>query len=136
MLLASPSPHAQVYKWVDENGKAHYSDKPSEAQKQKAQTVPTPAAKAPAQAANPPEDWQNRERDFQRRRVEQGMKEVEQAQAIKERCAQSRKALAQLRDDVALYRVNDKGERVYIEAPERKAMEQKARQDMTQHCGN
>jgi Domain of unknown function (DUF4124) len=133
ILLAAPAPHAQVYKWIDENGKAHYSDKPSEHLQHKVQPVQAPTAKTPTESASA--DWQSRERDFQRRRAEQSTKEAQQPQGptSEQRCAQARKAITGL-DGAAVYRTNNKGERVYIEDTERNAIEQKARQDIAQHC--
>jgi hypothetical protein len=73
LLLCALSPaHAELYKWVDAQGKTHYSDKADGAGKAKVQqlrvdTAPTPA---PAKTGDTP-DWQKQEAAY-RKRQEQG----------------------------------------------------------------
>ena len=72
-LAVSASAHSQMYKWVDKDGKTHYSDKPppADAKQQTPITKPSPArfpsgeAKGkPAAAASTAEDLQTVFRNF------------------------------------------------------------------------
>jgi len=79
LLFASSTCHAEMYKWVDANGKTHYSDNKEEADKAKAK----PLAIKPALNATdaPAQTWQQKEQEFQRRRV-QGQSEPSQESPV------------------------------------------------------
>ncbi len=66
-LLIHPSSQAELYKWVDANGKIHYSNSKDAAGKAKVDALKTvaPPAAPPKTAAGP--TWQEREREFKRR---------------------------------------------------------------------
>ncbi|MGH6691432.1 MAG: DUF4124 domain-containing protein [Gammaproteobacteria bacterium] len=51
LALALPAWAAEMYKWVDENGKVHYSDQPPPANARQQKTI---QPKVPAQSAAPP----------------------------------------------------------------------------------
>jgi hypothetical protein len=70
-LLLHPASRADIYKWVDANGKTHYSDKKEGAGNAAVGAIRADAAPAPAPkgAAGAP-SWQERERDYQRRQQE------------------------------------------------------------------
>jgi hypothetical protein len=68
-LLFAPASHADIYKWVDANGKTHYSDTKDAAGKAQVNALRPVAAptQAPAPASGP--SWQEREREFKARRA-------------------------------------------------------------------
>lgn len=73
LLTAFAAPaHAELYKWVDAQGKTHYSDKPDGAGKAKVKEIPVDTAPtpAPAKSGDTP-DWQKQEAAY-RQRQEQG----------------------------------------------------------------
>src|SRR3954471_9440407 len=69
--FAAPA-HAELYKWVDAQGKTHYSDKADGAGKAKVQElrVDTAPTAAPSKQGETP-DWQKQEAAY-RKRQEQG----------------------------------------------------------------
>jgi hypothetical protein len=70
-LLLHPASRADIYKWVDANGKTHYSDQKEGAGNAAVGAIRADAAPAPApKAAAGMPSWQERERDFQRRQRE------------------------------------------------------------------
>ncbi|WP_178372470.1 DUF4124 domain-containing protein [Massilia sp. CF038] len=75
--FASPA-HAELYKWVDANGKIHYSDR-ADAGKAKVDTLVTGPKSAPPAAISATPDWQQQEAASRKRR------EQEQADAAKAR---------------------------------------------------
>jgi hypothetical protein len=51
MLMASAASYAQMYKWVDKDGKTHYTDTPPPSDAKS--VTPPPAVRAPGSAAEP-----------------------------------------------------------------------------------
>ena len=148
VLWAAPS-SAQMYKWVDERGVTHYSEKPPPGRKsQQIQSAPaTPAAPAePAapQSANPAPTWSEQERDFRRRAIEreqaaekQKKKENEEryrAAIRREQCIEARGTVAALSENRPVYWINQKGEREYLEDSARPAAMQRAKQNIETYC--
>jgi len=118
-LLATGAAQAEVYRWVDENGEVHFSDRPRSG----ANTVRVP--KAPASA---PSDAGRAER--QRRLLEAWQAErlrkqeaksraEEQARERRRNCAIARDNLRQYRNAGGVYRLNEQGERVFMDDAER-----------------
>jgi hypothetical protein len=72
LLLASPA-YAQIYRWVDENGRTHYSEKKEEAGKAKTDELrfkPQPAS--PQGADSSAQHWRDQESQFRQRRIQAG----------------------------------------------------------------
>lgn len=69
--LIAPASHAEIYKWVDANGRTHFSERKDDAGK--AQAVEIKPSKAPNSAASntsPSEYWQDQERQFRQRQIQ------------------------------------------------------------------
>jgi hypothetical protein len=114
--MAAPTADAALYKWVDANGRTVYSD-------QVPPGVKAEPVSGAAPAANP-----NALKEFRKRqldRAEDG-KKAEKARADAQKlatgCAQARAQIVNLRNgDFAMYTLNDKGERVFLDEAGRKA---------------
>lgn len=108
--------HAQVYRWVDEQGKVHYGERPptgAKASPVQDELAAPPGAAAPKAAP----DASQQERDFQRRRVECEQKEAEKA---KQQCERERSRLAQMRNVRRIQSgVDEKGNLRYMSDAER-----------------
>ena len=123
LAVAAPPADAALYKWVDANGRTVYSDQ-----------VPPGVKAEPVGGAPPPanpnavKDLANQDVEFRKRqldRVEDG-KKAEKARADAQKlatgCAQARAQIVNLRSgDFAMYTLNDKGERVFLDEARRKA---------------
>ena len=147
VLWAASSP-AQMYKWVDERGVTHYSEKPPPGRKsQQIQAAPAPPAvpaspSTPAGSqANPAPTWNDQERDFRRRQIEREQaaekkqnEERQRAAMRRELCLDARQAVAALSESRPVYSINQKGEREYIEDSARPAALQRARQNVETYC--
>ncbi len=135
-LVVLPA-HAQVYKWVDANGKTQYSDSPPAGAAKAAVVKGAPAAAdKPAQT-----DWQEKDREFRSRKIKQEdatRKEEEETQKLAQEkskaCLSAREQIDDLGRGVPLYKVNAKGERVYMEDAERPGLLKAARQSVTDNC--
>src|SRR5262249_39661977 len=98
-LLAAGAAHAQVYRWVDDQGKVHYRERPpagAKARPLEERLAPPPGAPAPKAAP----DTARQEREFRRRRIEREQQEARDqkaAEKARQQCERDRSRLAQLR---------------------------------------
>ncbi len=122
LLAAATAAHAQVYRWVDEQGKVHYGERPPSGAK--ASPVQDKLAAPPGEPApKAAPDASQQERDFQRRRMEREQKEAREQQAAekaKQQCERERTRLAQLRNVRRIQSgVDEKGNLRYMSDAER-----------------
>ncbi len=125
MLMVATVTNARVSKWVDAEGKVHYSDQPppSTAKSQKnldiqtspASPIATPDSKGGAKSLA------ERELESRKRRAEaeeaaaKQAEEKKDAQRKQENCAQARNQLQALQEGQRMVKYNEKGERVFLE---------------------
>jgi hypothetical protein len=123
LALIAPPIDAALYKWVDANGRTVYSDQ-----------VP-PGVKAELVGGAPPaanpdavKEFANKDAEFRKRQLDRaedgkkGEKARADAQKVATGCAQARAQIVNLRTgDFAMYKLNDKGERVFLDEAGRKA---------------
>jgi len=76
-LLLTATAHAEIYKWVDANGKTHYSEKKDDAGRAKVEEVKVNAGEGKPSATP---SWQDQEIDFRKRQIK---KEQAEARAPK-----------------------------------------------------
>jgi hypothetical protein len=127
---------AQVYKWVDEKGTTHYGEHPP--QGKKAQAVEQHLAN-PAPAAGKAEQpsWKEKDLEFRRRRIESEQAEAKRQQqqdVARRACNRARDELAQMKLARRLYRLDDKGERVFQSDEERSASIARQEQLLLRRC--
>lgn len=151
LCLALPAT-AQMYKWVDSNGKIHYSDKPppSNVKTEKLRTPAQPAG-APAPSASKegtqkdtaktgPKSVAEQEQAFRKRQAEENKAEQEQAQKEAEardraeNCKRAKAALASLELGGRQTRIDEKGERVFLSDAEITRATAQARQEASTAC--
>ena len=132
LALAVPAASAQVFKWVDENGRVHYGEKPPPGTKANAMKAP---ATPPGSPAAPP-DVQSQEREFRGRQIQKREDDARQAQDAANREALCRYAKERLSiaERAVLFRI-EKGERVFYSDAEQKAEIESRRAAVTQACG-
>ena len=142
---------AQMYKWVDENGKVQYSDKPppgnvkTEAMRKPAtvSVIPAPsetksAAKDAAKAA--PKTAAEQELAFRKRQQEATKLEQEEvakeasARARDENCKRAKAAVANLELGGRQVRMDEKGERVFLDEAQIAKETERARQVAAGAC--
>jgi hypothetical protein len=124
----------QIYKWVDDKGVTQYTTTPPPGGK--AQTIKT----APAPAAPATRTWQEQEIEFRARQVEraEARHEQEQAQVDAARrraaCAVAQQDLRALKEQRPVYRQDEKGERQYLDDPQRAEAERTTRGFIDREC--
>jgi len=135
IVLAMSAVHAQVYKWVDKDGRTHYGEKPPDDVKSAPVAVPPPG---PARSATETtEDWKLRETEFRKRRIEREGKERAAEPAERPdpaRCARARRELGMLREQIRVFQRNEKGEPVYMEDRDRPAAIATAEERVAASC--
>jgi hypothetical protein len=147
LALAFGAPaHAQLYKWVDSEGKVQYSDKPPPAGASREQKLNIP--KNPPAAAGPaapvadgeptsPQNAADKEMDFRKRKVEEDLArqkgETEERQR-QDQCINAQQRLRGLEDAGRVYTVDEKGERQYLDDEARARGIEQARQDISKFC--
>lgn len=147
LLLASANASAALIKWVDAEGKVHYSDQPPPPNV-KSETLRVPSAPAPVSASGtdaasgPAGPKTIAEREAELKKAQQAKKEAadkaakEQARidAEKAQCEAAQQNLRALQEGMRLVEIDAKGERSYLDDSQRQQRIEKARQDVSAYC--
>lgn len=136
LCLAAFSASGQtMYKWVDEKGVTHFSQDPPPEGNKNAQKIEV----KPIQSDRPPADnWRQREMESKQMRAKQGAAEEgarqrEEAQRGQACRAAQRKADA-MRNYARVFRLDEKGERVYYDDKQRESELADAQRDIAKYC--
>ena len=119
LLVALPAT-AQMYKCVDARGVVQYSDKPSAGCKGGPVDI-QPIPSLSGHGTTPPPSASQQDTDFRRRQIERERQESSEKAAQMERCTRVRQELAWLSASTRVSRINDAGERVYLDDSTREA---------------
>ena len=150
LCIAVPA-SAQLYKWVDSNGKVQYSDKPPPSNfKTEKLRAPPPPAPAPAAAGEGgtqkdaakkgPMTANEQEQAFRKRQLEAKKADEEAAQKQAEaseraeNCKRAKAALTSLQIGGRMARIDEKGERVIMGDQEMAQATAKAQQEADAAC--
>ena len=138
LLLAGPAA-AAMYKWTDANGSVVYSDHPPPGNI-KSEVVNTPPAPANPNAAK---DLASKESELRKRQLErtEAAQKAEQTRADADKrqaaCVQARGRLKVLvEEQAALYAVNERGERVYMDSATRRKEVELQEKWLRENCGS
>jgi hypothetical protein len=138
MVLCCAGVEAGVYRWVDEDGKVHYGDRPGGAESAEEVTVKQEkGADQPASGEGNRE--QTRQRLLEQYEKDRLEKKAAAAQRKKEQARRNRNcAIARDRlkayERSALYDLDEDGERVYLSDDERERALEEAREDVQHWC--
>ena len=128
---------AQIYRWVDENGKIHFSDRPQSGQQNEAVEVDTRrnsygGGDVLERQRGLLDGYKKEERNEARQAQKEAQREA-QEQRLKRGCLAARDRLKRYQSG-ALYYLNDQGERVYYSEAERAQRIAQYQQQVEQHC--
>jgi hypothetical protein len=147
-IAFSAAASAQLYKWVDKNGKVQYGDTPP-GDASKVTRLKAPASgSAPAPAAPEAKKGDAKDKDkgltpeqaFKKRQKEREEAEQKEARTKAEadqkraNCEDARASLRQLESGARLTTVNAQGERVIIDDAERAQRIQRAQKTVADWC--
>ena len=148
LMMFGINAYAEINKWVDENGRVHYSDQPppvsikikqlrtSSGSRDSADTSGETASSEPAA----PKTIEEREAEL--RKAQQAKKEAadkaakEQAdeEASKDYCDQAKLSLKALQEGMRIAQIDATGERSYLDDEQRQQRIAKTQQDISRHC--
>lgn len=121
LLFLSGAVFADLYRWVDENGKVHYTDTPPPGNARKSKKLQTPSAVAPSveteDDAQQAPSYVEKEAEFRKRQVEKAEQQAAQAREKQEaddkknNCNAARSRLATLQAGGRIARYDAQGER-------------------------
>ena len=152
LLMASATASAQMYKWVDKDGKVRYTDTPPPGGTKSSKiAAPAPAASpAPGSPSPATKDLKDvkkgpltpaeQEAEFRKRQADAAKnadKSAQEARAQSEKneaCQRSREYLATLESGQRIQRTNAAGERYYLEDAQVQAEITKARGQIQSAC--
>jgi len=136
-LATAPLASAQLYKYVDKDGKTVYSDQPpvaGDSKRLRLDTTPGPAAAAPAKSALDKDKELEKGRKEARDQTKKGADTAKAAQAAEERCANARSNYAVFDQGTRIMKRTPSGERVFLEENEIASEKAKARAEMDEAC--
>ena len=121
LLLAASAAQAEVYKWVDANGNAHYTDKPPANQKTQTVDIRTqPSGTSPAAAPANTDSPLERQRKMLKvldedkaAKAEAAQKAAEEKQKRQMECARLKDQQRQFAQGGRFYTIDANGERIY-----------------------
>jgi len=119
--LSSLPVGAALYKWTDENGRTVYGDTPPAGVKVEKVTAAAPPADPNAVREMAAKDAEIKARQKARTEADaKAEKAQSDAKAKLERCAQLKGNIQTMRSGAAVYKFNEKGDKVYFEDADRK----------------
>ena len=144
LLFAVGTADAQLYKWVDKDGKVRYGDTPPAGASASSIKAPPPGAESPASAAKGakagPQTEAEKEQAFRKRQAD-AAKAAEKADSERakneeqsENCARMRENLRALESGQRIMRVNAAGERYYLDEAQMAQEAANVRRSMQQAC--
>lgn len=135
-LIACPAAAGEVYRWVDGDGKVHFSDTPPLQRKAEKVDIRPVMPSDPA-AASRGKSWQQQVEESNLRRHRQEKQENAEERGrrqAEQRCIAARRSLDTLNRGRPIYRVDKSGERVYLEDDQREVELASARRRVDAEC--
>jgi len=135
--LAAPLASAELYKYVDKDGKTIYSDQPPINVDSRQLNIPSTAIATPA---SPAKSALDRDKDLQkgrdeaRERAKKSEQAAKQSQAQEQACTTARENLRVYTDGGRVTRYDDKGERVFMDDQEIEAARVRSKREMDEAC--
>jgi hypothetical protein len=136
LLLAAGGAAAQAYKWVDAQGKTHFSDTPPPDRKAARVSIKTQIAEDPAAAAQQ-RDWKTQLQESGTRQQNERNKLAaaeHRRRTAESRCLAARSNLDLLARERPIFRLDKDGQREYLEDRDRPALLQRAQERVESDC--
>ena len=133
----APLAGAQLYKYVDKDGKTVYSDQPPanvDSKQVNIQSAPTAGSPAPAKNALERDKELEKARAKSREEAKKSDVASRNAQALEERCTQATNYHRTFVEGGRISKYNDKGEKVLMDDQDIEAEREKARRQMEEAC--
>jgi hypothetical protein len=135
LILFAPFPlGAEVYKWVDEQGRTQYGESPPPGAKASKLAAPPSAPPAPPES---PEKWHQQDNEFRKRQIERNTKETQEQQArarSESECTQAKNKLSWEEQPGRHWQQNDAGERIFLSDEAQARAVEAARRRVNEAC--
>ncbi len=135
-LALAPAVSAQLYKYVDKDGKTVYSDQPPanvDSKQLRIQSGP-PTAAAPVKSALDKDKELEKGRKAESEKAKKGEQTAKAAQDAESRCAAARENLRTAEASLRPRKLNEKGELVFLEESEIEARKAERRAAVEEAC--
>jgi len=135
-LVVAGDAAAQAYKWVDAQGKTHFSDSPPPDRKATRISIKPQVAEDPAAVAQQ-RDWKTQLQESGTRQQEERNKlaaDEHRRKTAESRCLSARGNLDLLKRDRPIFRTGKDGQREYLEDQDRAALLQRAQERVDSDC--
>ena len=137
-----PLAGAQLYKYVDKDGKTVYTDQPpANVDSKPIAAPPPPPTAAPSKDAGgagksalAKDKDANKAREQAKEQQKKQEEVAEKERLAEQRCTQARTAFRQYSEGGRIMKYNEKGERTYLDDAEIDAAREKARREMDEAC--
>ena len=134
-LALAPLASAQLYKYVDKDGKTVYTDQPPPGAETKQMNVPSsPAGSTPGKSYVQQDKELQKARDKAREGDKKSEEKEARARAEAERCDSAKAAYAQYQLGGRITKMNEKGEKIFLGDDEIDAARERAKQQVDQYC--
>jgi hypothetical protein len=139
-MLAATASSAEIYKWVDEQGKVHYGDTPVD-QSSTQMNITQPEADKKISSQPDPTSRDERRRKLAEAMQEDRLKKQEQKQKARDekeklnsQCVHAKDALKNYETAGRLYNLDKDGNRVFMSDAEKEATTENLRAQIKKHC--
>ncbi len=131
------SVYAAMYRWVDKEGKTHYSDQPPSDADAKAVNAKPASGSSSSTAVK---SYQEKDQEFKKRRIEEQEADKKQkvelanTQAKQKNCSDAKSRLALLQAGGRIAKTNEKGEREFLNDKDRENNLREAEKSVSEWC--
>ena len=139
VLFLSPAiGQTEIYKWVDENGKVHFDDRPGSGNKEKITVKTKETSSSPDTELQERVEKEKKLLDiYEEERQGKNLKKAEQLEEkskMKKRCAEAKDYQKSMVAASGLYNLDEKGERVILSEEERNAKVNELKEFIKKNC--
>ena len=136
LFFVAGNVYAAMYKWVDEEGNTHYSEKPPAGDVEVKTIKPPPKVDTDA-AVNAVEERKEAEaeqKESESKSAEEQAKKQQDADLMKANCETARKNLESITDNPRVFTRDEQGNRVRMGEDQRQASIDAAKKDIAEFC--
>lgn len=144
LLGISISASAEVYRWVDSEGKTHYGDRAPQSQVKSADKLdiknapaaPDPQAEEARRQLRQLEEGRQRETAYEAQKAAEQQQRQQQRELLARRCRELRNDILTEQRSAVMYNYDDAGNRVLLTSEQRLAYKEKLQNLKQQNCAD
>lgn len=128
--------YAAMYKWVDEEGNTHYSEKPPAGDVEVKTIKPPPKVDSDSavKAVEERKEEEVKQKEAESKTAEEQAKKQQDAALMKQNCETARKNLESITANPRVYSTDEQGNRVRLGEDQRQAKIEAAKKDIAEFC--